>query len=97
VSIRVLIADDHPVVRDGLRFSLERSDRDIEVVAEAANGMEVLRFGESSSADVYILDITMPELNGIETARELVRRRPDAGIIILTHIPHPGAELKENF
>lgn len=84
MTIRVLIADDHPVVRDGLRFSLERGDRNIEVVAEAANGMEVLKFAEDSSAHVFILDITMPELNGIETARELVRRRPDSGIIILS-------------
>jgi DNA-binding NarL/FixJ family response regulator len=84
MSIRVLIADDHPVVRDGLRFSIERSDRGIEIVAEASNGVEVLTLAESSPVDVFILDITMPELNGIETARELVRRQPSAKIIILS-------------
>jgi two-component system, NarL family, response regulator NreC len=84
MSIRVLIADDHPVVRDGLRFSIERSDSGIEVVAEASNGLEVLRHAESSPVDVYILDITMPELNGIETARELVQRQPSARIIMLS-------------
>jgi two-component system, NarL family, response regulator NreC len=84
MSIRVLIADDHPVVRDGLRFSIERSDSGIEVVAEASNGLEVLRLAERSPADVYILDITMPELNGIETARELARRQPSARIIMLS-------------
>lgn len=84
MSIRVLIADDHPVVRDGLRFSIERGSSGIEVVAEAANGMEVLRQAKKSPADVYILDITMPELNGIETARELLRIQPAAKIIILS-------------
>lgn len=84
MSIRLLIADDHPVVRDGLRFSIERGSSGIEVVAEAANGMEVLRQAQKSPADVYILDITMPELNGIETARELLRVQPSARIIILS-------------
>jgi two-component system, NarL family, response regulator NreC len=84
MSIRVLIADDHPVVRDGLRFSIERSNSGIEVVAEASNGLDVLKLAESSPSDVYILDITMPDLNGIETARELLRRQPFAKIIILS-------------
>ncbi len=84
MSIRVLIADDHPVVRDGLRFSIERGDSGIEVVAEAASGLEVLKQAEGSPVDVYILDITMPELNGIETARELVRRQASAKIIMLS-------------
>jgi two-component system, NarL family, response regulator NreC len=84
MSIRVLIADDHPVVRDGLRFSIERSGAGIEVVAEASTGLEVLNQAESSPADVYILDITMPELNGIETARELLRRQPSTKVIMLS-------------
>jgi len=84
VSIRVLLADDHPVVRDGLRFSIERSKKDIEVVAETANGLEVLLQAERAPADVYILDITMPELNGIETTKELLRRQPSGKVIILS-------------
>ncbi|HBZ54996.1 MAG TPA: DNA-binding response regulator [Syntrophobacteraceae bacterium] len=84
MNIRVLIADDHPVVRDGLRFSIERSGAGIEVVAEAATGLEALKHAEHSPADVYILDITMPELNGIETARELLRRQPSAKVIMLS-------------
>jgi DNA-binding NarL/FixJ family response regulator len=84
MSIRILIADDHPIVRDGLRFSIERSDKSIQIVAESATGMEVLRKSETTEIDVYILDITMPELNGIETAIELLRRKPEARIIILS-------------
>jgi len=64
MSIRVLIADDHPVVRDGLRFSLERGGRDVVVVGEAADGIEVLELAKICRVDVFILDITMPRLNG---------------------------------
>lgn len=84
MSIRVFIADDHPVVREGLRMTIERSGKDIVVVGEASNGMEVLVLARSKSADVFILDITMPDLNGIETARELLKRYHSAKIIILS-------------
>jgi DNA-binding NarL/FixJ family response regulator len=84
MSIRVLIADDHPIVRDGLRLSLERSGRDVEVVGEAADGVEVLELAKTCRTDVFILDITMPRLNGLDTARELLKRRRTARIIILS-------------
>ena len=82
MSIRVVIADDHPVVRDGLRLTIERSEKDIVVVGEASDGMEVLKI--TQPADVFILDITMPNMNGIETARELLKRSRAAKIIILS-------------
>ena len=84
MSIRVVIADDHPVVRDGLRMTLERCGKDIVVVGEAADGLEVLKAARTTPTDVYILDITMPGMNGIETARELLKRSPTAKIIILS-------------
>lgn len=84
MSIRVLIADDHPVVRDGLRLTIERSGEDIVVVGEASDGMEVLKMAAPSRADVIILDITMPNMNGIETARELLTRSPASKIIMLS-------------
>lgn len=85
MSVRVIIADDHPVVRDGLRFSIERSKAGIEVVGEATNGQEVLELVERGiTADVYILDVTMPLLNGIEAMRELLRRQPGAKVIVLS-------------
>ena len=84
VSIRVVIADDHPVVRDGLRLTIERSGKDIEVVGEASDGMEVLTMARTRPADVFILDIVMPNLNGIETARELLKEWPAAKVIILS-------------
>jgi len=84
MSIRVIIADDHPVVRDGLRMTIERSGKNIVVVGEAADGMEVLKLARTNPAAVFILDITMPNLNGIETARELRKRYPAAQMIILS-------------
>lgn len=84
MSIRVVIADDHPLVRDGLRFSIERSGHDIGIVGECANGQEVLDRAEHLPADVYLLDITMPVLNGLETARQLIRSNPSAKIIMLS-------------
>jgi DNA-binding NarL/FixJ family response regulator len=84
MSIRVLIADDHPLVRDGLRFAIERSDKDIEIIAEASDGMEALKLAEKHPVDVFILDITMPMLNGLETARKLLRKKPATRIIILS-------------
>jgi len=84
MSIRVLMADDHPIVRDGLRFSLERSGGNVEVVGEAADGVTLLELAETCPADVFILDLTMPRLNGLDTARELLKRRRDARILILS-------------
>jgi DNA-binding NarL/FixJ family response regulator len=84
MSIRVVIADDHPVVRDGLRLAIERRGKDIVIVAEASDGMEALEMAGTQPSDVFILDITMPKMNGIETARELIRRLPGAKIIMLS-------------
>ena len=84
MSIRVVIADDHPVVRDGLRMAIERSGEDIVVAGEASDGMEVLKMAGTIHADVFILDITMPNMNGIETARELLKRSPVAKVIMLS-------------
>jgi DNA-binding NarL/FixJ family response regulator len=84
MSIRVIIADDHPVVREGLRLMIERSGRNIVIVGEASDGMEVLEMARTKPTDVFILDITMPRMNGIETARELVRKFPRAKIIMLS-------------
>jgi two-component system NarL family response regulator len=84
LNIRVLIADDHPLVRDGLRFSIERNCRDIRIVAEAADGREVLQLAESQAVDVFVLDLTMPRLNGLDTAHELIRRQAKARIALLS-------------
>jgi len=83
LPIRVLIADDHAVVRSGLR-ALLRIDRGIEVVGEAANGVEALNLAEALRPDVVLLDVTMPPENGLQTARQLKERLPELFVLILT-------------
>ncbi|MHB8766873.1 MAG: response regulator [Deferrisomatales bacterium] len=81
--IRVLLADDHGVVRKGLRFLLE-SEPDTRVVGEAANGLDAVRLAEELRPDVAIVDIAMPLLNGIDAARQVVKRCPGTGVVILS-------------
>jgi two-component system, NarL family, response regulator NreC len=69
--IRILLADDHAVVREGLRSLLER-EADLRVVAEAEDGREALRLARETHPDVAALDLSMPVLNGLEAARQLV-------------------------
>jgi two-component system, NarL family, response regulator NreC len=69
--IRIILADDHQIVRQGVRMLLE-SEPDMQVIAEAGNGREVLRQAQELLPDVIVMDITMPELNGIEATRQIL-------------------------
>jgi DNA-binding NarL/FixJ family response regulator len=82
-TIRILLADDHGIVRRGLRYLLERSVG-MEVVGEAADGREAVRVAEEKSPDVVIMDIAMPNLNGIEATAQIVKNNPKTGVIILS-------------
>ncbi len=83
-TIRVLIADDHPVVREGLAAIL-RSEKDIEVVAEATDGEEACKLYDRHSPDVLILDLRMPKKDGLQVVTELMSsRRPKPRIIVMT-------------
>ena len=83
MSITVLIADDHAVVRDGLRSLLE-AQPDIEVVGDAANGREAVELVAKLRPDVAIVDITMPELNGIDATYQMRQISPSTEIVILS-------------
>lgn len=80
---RILLADDHAVVRKGLRFLL-KSEPGMEVVGEAGNGREAVKLAEELNPDVVIMDIAMPELNGIDATAQIVKRNPNIGVIILS-------------
>ena len=82
-QIRVLLADDHEIVRDGIKAFLE-DEPNITIVGEAANGQEALQKAAELHPDVIIMDIRMPELNGIEATKKMVDFAPGAKTIMLT-------------
>jgi DNA-binding NarL/FixJ family response regulator len=81
--IRVLLADDQALVRDGFRMILDAQD-DIEVVGEAANGTEAIALARTTEPDVILMDIRMPETDGLEATRVLLESGASARILILT-------------
>ena len=81
--IRILLADDHGIVRRGLHYMLERAPG-MEVAGEAADGREAVKMAESLNPDVVVMDIAMPNLNGIEATSQIVKRNPKIGVIILS-------------
>jgi two-component system, NarL family, response regulator NreC len=82
-GIRILVADDHGIVRKGLRFLLERQPG-MEVVGEASEGREAVRLCQELSPEVVIMDVAMPQLNGIDATGQIVKNNPGTGIVILS-------------
>ena len=83
VKIRVMITDDHPVVREGLSAMLSR-EQDIEVVGEAVNGREAIEKARNLKPDVVLMDLRMPEVDGVEAMRQIRVDNPDIKFIVLT-------------
>jgi two-component system, NarL family, response regulator NreC len=81
--IRIVLADDHVVMRNGLKLLLERQPN-FKVAGEAANGREAVEICEKQKPDVLVLDIAMPNLNGIEAARQISNKLPRIAIVILS-------------
>ncbi|MHB9072694.1 MAG: response regulator [Desulfobaccales bacterium] len=81
--IKIILADDHQIVRHGLR-SLLSSEPDMEIVGEADNGRAVVRLVQEKSPQVVIMDISMPDLNGIEATRQIIAESPGVKIIALS-------------
>src|SRR6266496_2604734 len=81
--MRVLIVDDHPVTRDGLRSALSTSD-DVEVVGEASNGEEAVEAVKELSPEVVFMDVRMPGMDGLETTRVIRDIAPDTKVILFT-------------
>ncbi len=80
---RILLADDHALVRRGLRLILD-SEPDLVVVAEAGDGSEAIEFASRGDVDLVILDIAMPRMTGLQAARELTTRRPGIRVLMLS-------------
>jgi two-component system, NarL family, response regulator NreC len=81
--VRVLVADDHTVVRQGI-VNMLNSSEEVEVVAEAGDGVEAMRRALETKPDVAVLDVSMPRLNGIEAARRIHEALPQTRILVLT-------------
>ena len=82
MPVRILLADDHALIRQGIRALLEKHG--YQIVAEASDGQETVRSVVEANPDVAIVDITMPVLNGVDTARELRKSSPRTKVILLT-------------
>lgn len=81
--IKVILADDHEIFRDGFKIMVQKSQH-IELIAEASNGLELLKLVRSFEPDIVVTDIKMPELNGIEATKQLKKEFPALGIIALS-------------
>jgi len=82
-KIRIILADDHRIVREGIRSLLEKSD-DLEVIAEAENGREAVQMAKELNPDVILMDIAMPQLNGLEATLQIKRDCPAVKVLALT-------------
>jgi len=83
MKIKVLLADDHKIFRDGLRTLIEK-EAGMEVVAEAENGRKTIKLTEKLAPNVIIMDVSMPDMNGIEATRRIMAGRPDVKVIALS-------------
>jgi DNA-binding NarL/FixJ family response regulator len=92
MAVRILVADDHEIVIDGIRTLIGRSGRDWEICGEARNGKEAVSMIRSLNPDIAVLDITMPEMSGLQAAREVTRTIP-AGCRLLMFTMHDSPRL----
>jgi DNA-binding NarL/FixJ family response regulator len=91
--IRIILAEDHAVMRRGLRLVLEQQ-KDFQVVGEASDGREAVNLAESLKPDVAVLDITMPNLNGIEAAHQMSAKQSGVAIVVLSMHADEGYVLR---
>ena len=83
MGVRIILADDHKIMREGLRALLAKQ-KEIEVIAEADSGRGVIELCSQLHPDVVVIDISMPDLNGIDAARQITRQAPDIKVIALS-------------
>lgn len=83
MTVKVIIADDHKIMRDGLKSMLEKQ-RDIEIIAEASDGLTTVELAIKLKPDVIIMDVAMPDMNGIEATRRIIEKSPNIKVIALS-------------
>ncbi|MFA5422965.1 MAG: response regulator transcription factor [Phycisphaerae bacterium] len=83
MSIRIILADDHKITRQGLHSLIDENE-DMEVIAEAQNGREVVELTREMNPDVIIMDVSMPDLNGVEATRQIIQENPRVRVIALS-------------
>lgn len=83
MSIRILLADDHELVREGI-YSLLEKEKDFKIVAQAKNGRQAVSLTDEHHPDIAVLDVHMPDLNGVEAAKQILKKNPDTRIIALS-------------
>lgn len=88
-QIRVLLVDDHKIMRDGLQLLLEQTG-DITVIAQAGSGQEAIRLVRELQPDLIIMNLTMPEMSGIEATRRIVAEQPEAKVLALSMLMEQG-------
>ena len=88
--IKVFLADSHPIVREGIKHIINEMCHDISVIGEASNGRDVLTAALKEPADVYVMEIKLPSLNGFETARRIKKINSNSKIIFLTGLDEKG-------
>jgi two-component system, NarL family, response regulator LiaR len=84
-NIKILIADDHPMMREALRTALE-DEPDLQVIGEAGNGKEAIRLVEQFNPDVVLMDLLMPEMDGLEAIAQLQKSHPRTKILVVTSL-----------
>jgi len=92
-KVRILLADDHKLMRSGLRLLIEQQS-DLSVVGEASDGREAVSLAKSLRPDVAVMDISMPNLNGVEAAHQITHSQPETGVIILSMHPDESYVLR---
>ena len=83
MPIRIVLVDDHALVRQGFRRILE-DDPDLQVIGEAGNGLDAVALVKKTDPDVVIMDMAMPEMNGLHATMELVKQKPTTKVLILS-------------
>lgn len=92
-TIRIILADDHQIIRDGLKMIFS-NDKELEVIREASNGLELMEILEQDTCDVLLLDISMPKLSGLESLVRIKEANPNLKVLMLTMHEEPEYVIK---